>query len=746
MDPTQEESQYDQEQERQSKQGIISRGNSAVDNIRRARRALKSRLGKAGSRLAGQVTKRAGVAIAQGLISFFSSPPGWVVGGIALVILLTLVTISSVTSTGVLEAGGAVLTPPPGGSGVRPPIFFFTHPAVTSHVLNEFGPYLKAGDVVLLRSEFSAKIRDANDIRSLNEQGKQFKEKYPFLTLIARGDGYQSTRVGAVGLNKEYFSGIMYGYDKFGEGDQIPEFTWDAKGTYDNFARAKQIANAAGFLLYGMPTGGPITFRIVDGVRYVWDYGEIAKRTDVLVPQLQGYCGDQWSGRDPRTLEDAVDIIADQIQAKSPDTPWYPQVATIGNSLVNSTPWEFSYNPCSTYAINNGASGATIQWEVSFVGDTVKYLQAMESFFGPSDDLPPPGDLTICQREYYESPACSGPVSASGETLCQKNTPGCTSWGGSGSGVGTIMISSCVPCSPFPPPPSGSVAGFWTFGSGGFTLNWIKDRDGFLPYLRDGDIIFHGTGKVSDAHYTDKNTPRNPWRKADIDAAVALVRDVKLLTGVRLRLGIRTTGLQNMREIAAEIKRGTWGNVIQGLGQSYEAQQGDLDFRDPRIVGIAEARRYAIENFRQQRAITDDAGIEFWQSTAGMPIKSGSLPYGEMAKFTHVWMPQFQADLKDGDLFDKGGVKGTWNKLQDMMREADANPREFIPQNTTIGDRGNGLPGGGPWPGSALPLIVKGTRYMMTTGARPATGWITQYFEPIANKQRMVDMLKALGR
>ncbi|MDP2637623.1 MAG: hypothetical protein Q8P26_01015 [Candidatus Levybacteria bacterium] len=73
---------------------------------------------------------------------------------------------------------------------------------------------------------------------------------------------------------------------------------------------------------------------------------------------------------------------------------------------------------------------------------------AINQLITPSPTITPKKDnSTICERKYYESADCSGTPVAFGETNCQINISGCSSWAGSGTGTGTTEISSCVPCS-----------------------------------------------------------------------------------------------------------------------------------------------------------------------------------------------------------------------------------------------------------------------------------------------------------
>lgn len=68
------------------------------------------------------------------------------------------------------------------------------------------------------------------------------------------------------------------------------------------------------------------------------------------------------------------------------------------------------------------------------------------AIISPTPTPPANNNLTICKREYHESADCSGAPVAFGETNCQVNISGCSSWAGSGTGTGTVDISSCTPC------------------------------------------------------------------------------------------------------------------------------------------------------------------------------------------------------------------------------------------------------------------------------------------------------------
>lgn len=307
--------------------------------------------------------------------------------------------------------------------------------------------------------------------------------------------------------------------------------------------------------------------------------------------------------------------------------------------------------------------------------------------------------------------------------------------------------------------PSSSVtpiAAFFTFGSvSSSAYTWIENS--FLPYVRDGDVIIAGTG----INFSSPSNPdwglRNPWSRSEVDGVVQWVRDTESIHGKKFKLIIRTSGLQNASEIADVIKSGAWGNTVKGICPTYESSQGPLDFYDPRgpmqdqpvtAESIQAASDFAINNYIQQRSITDGAGVELWSMPGGNFLKSKQLPYGEMAKYVHGWMPQFQADVKDGDFTD--GTTGVWKTLLDMMSAAGATPPYFIPQNMTIGETNlNALPGDPtkvnykPW-GDALPLILSTTNAMLNNGAN---GWLTQYQTgQAANEGRMVEMLQGLGR
>lgn len=82
MDPTLEEKQSDQPQQKQSKEGTINQGINAINNLVRARRGFTNPLGEIGSRVVVQTALRgfaaflAGpglpIALALGAILFFT--------------------------------------------------------------------------------------------------------------------------------------------------------------------------------------------------------------------------------------------------------------------------------------------------------------------------------------------------------------------------------------------------------------------------------------------------------------------------------------------------------------------------------------------------------------------------------------------------------------------------------------------------------------------------------------------------
>ncbi|MBI2933732.1 MAG: carbohydrate-binding protein [Planctomycetes bacterium] len=264
-----------------------------------------------------------------------------------------------------VASSGAAPPPPPPSQG---PIFvFFGHSQGTmDDVATLFRPRLRAGDIVLVKSFHDG----AYDQDFLLRNARMLREAVPGIVLFARADGRENVRTVVNSLPSGVYDGILYGYDWFDGGSQAPEFSWDDDTTYQNFETAKQIANARGYPLYGMPTGRPV---LVTNPR--WDYGILATHTDGLIPQLQGYAQNSWSGDDPRTFDQAVRIVSGQIEAAGATQPWMPQL-TIGTELSNGMPWDAAL-PHARQALSLGAAGITIQWTGPAKGDVPRFLQAL---------------------------------------------------------------------------------------------------------------------------------------------------------------------------------------------------------------------------------------------------------------------------------------------------------------------------------------------------------------------------------
>lgn len=102
MDPTPEERQNDQPQQKQSKEGAVGQGISAINNFVRARRGFTNPLGKVGSRAVTQVVLR-------GFTAFLAGAWFPVALTLGLVLLFTVIII--------MGFGGA----PPSETGVQTP-------------------------------------------------------------------------------------------------------------------------------------------------------------------------------------------------------------------------------------------------------------------------------------------------------------------------------------------------------------------------------------------------------------------------------------------------------------------------------------------------------------------------------------------------------------------------------------------------------------------------------------------------
>lgn len=105
MDPTPEENQKDQNQERQPGQGIISRGINSINNLRTAKKLLSNPINKIGSRALAQTALR-------GFAAFLSANPWiWLVLGIVILVIIVFVIVFSGFSGGIPGAPTLETTP-----------------------------------------------------------------------------------------------------------------------------------------------------------------------------------------------------------------------------------------------------------------------------------------------------------------------------------------------------------------------------------------------------------------------------------------------------------------------------------------------------------------------------------------------------------------------------------------------------------------------------------------------------------
>lgn len=87
MDPTLEEKQNNQPQQKRSTEGTISQGINAINNLARARRGLQNPLGKVGTRIAAQIATKGR------LLAFLTSPAGLVLVVTIVVLVFTFILI-----------------------------------------------------------------------------------------------------------------------------------------------------------------------------------------------------------------------------------------------------------------------------------------------------------------------------------------------------------------------------------------------------------------------------------------------------------------------------------------------------------------------------------------------------------------------------------------------------------------------------------------------------------------------------
>lgn len=266
--------------------------------------------------------------------------------------------------------------------------FFGHNQATMDDVTNSFAPYLRAGDVITVRA-FNYGVYEQD---SLINNAQMLREKLPQgVKLYARVHGADEATQAVNDLPPGLYDGILFAYDEFEGGWTVPEFSWDSDTTYANFSRVKEIANNAGYKMWVLPTGRPVMV-----TNPPWDYGIGAESTDGISPQLQGYCQNTWFGDDPRTFDQAVEIVAQQMDARGVTQDWMPQL-TIGTELSNGAPWDTAVS-CAKEALQKGANGIMIQWTQGAVQDTVEFLKTMgresitdpNNITAPEDEVSPP--------------------------------------------------------------------------------------------------------------------------------------------------------------------------------------------------------------------------------------------------------------------------------------------------------------------------------------------------------------------
>lgn len=177
---------------------------------------------------------------------------------------------------------------------------------------------------------------------------------------------------------------------------------------------------------------------------------------------------------------------------------------------------------------------------------------------------------------------------------------------------------------------------------------------------------------------------------------------------------IRTSGKDNVSDIADWINDPVFPerSVFDGICITYEKSQGDFEYVDPEVDADL-APIAMLENHQINRNTCTAAGLEFWSIPGGRNLQTFiwelvEMPYGQCGAICDGFMPQFQADLKDGDLL--GAEPNSYSRMKGQLQAA-GYPKLLLPQALSIGTGlGNGI--------EDTSLALQGVNFVLENGAK----------------------------
>lgn len=212
--------------------------------------------------------------------------------------------------------------------------------------LESLTPPLGPHDSLML---VSGNVAKPLDLEFLTRAGEQLGQRYPETPVLVATAGL--AHLGALARADVRAAGLVYIYEPgFAN---VPEFSWDFRGTLKNLEKAVGTAHGAGLKAVFKPTGRPLLQRALQ--QHGWHYGSFAEQTDALFVQTQTYCQ---GGRFAEAAEKLAEACAPHLEKT------YVQL-TLDLAARNGVS-PAAARECLAEAERRGFGGVTAWWSPRF--------------------------------------------------------------------------------------------------------------------------------------------------------------------------------------------------------------------------------------------------------------------------------------------------------------------------------------------------------------------------------------------
>jgi hypothetical protein len=240
-----------------------------------------------------------------------------------------------------------------------------TDSATLSAISDDFAPYLRPNDTLMLSSGAPESNGTLPDVDLLNSAVLQLRSTVPSgIRFEARTAGLASVTAMANGDLSRSYDAILYDYEPNFE----PEFTLNFSATLANFEQFAEICHRAGFAAVGYPSSQPLWTG--GDASYGWNYGELAATTGVsqLQTQLQGA-----AHASDATWQSAIGtIVREYAEYDLPASAISVQL-TLAIGDPNQIPVETAYQDYE-YAVAHGIGSVVIWWNEQSVSQVEQLL------------------------------------------------------------------------------------------------------------------------------------------------------------------------------------------------------------------------------------------------------------------------------------------------------------------------------------------------------------------------------------